>query len=387
MLGLKFRPLSAAFWVAAICTGLTSAQAQVGTDSDWSTADGDLRIYANASTLYPRDNWRSGMGARRDAGSLAYVEMQGSYRNLRWQGEYWIMGAEDGWRPSAAEGSYRPSGACAATRPNGYRPGDDADDYGEFDITFNAAENAFTGQKRWICRYPDGRARKGAWQPFNGARKGLVAQMQNSVAVPTGTVTTTPSGGTTPAPGGRTPREQREWDYRQCTYQLDIISLDIAQPDGSRRNTRFVRDFQIRPCTIDAAAFEKFQIDMLSPPADKRPAQLFLRSIQIEGIPGPSVDRNIRVPVRFLNPTISINLPFTGVPRPGSAIMNQIMPGRFCSAALWAAYMRYSDGTESAPFSVIISACGARNHPEQLPDTASGSEAPRVEDLKPRVRD
>ena len=387
MLSLNFRHLGKAFYVAAIFSGSTSAQAQVGTSSEWTTADGDVRIYVNTSTHYPRDNWRSGMGARRDAGSLAYIEMQGNYRYLRWQGEYWIMGAEDGWRPSDGGGSYRPTGTCAATRPNGYRPGDDANDYGEFDITFNAAENAFTGQKRWVCRYPDGRARKGAWQPFNGTRKGLVAHSQNSVAAPTGTVTTTPNGGTTPAPGGRTPREQREWEYRMCTSQLDIISLDIAQPDGSRRTTRFVRDFQIRPCTIDAAAFEKFQIDMLNPPADKRPTQLLLRSIQVEGIPGPTASRELRVPVRFLNPTVSINLPFSGVPRAGSAIMNQMMPGRFCGAAFWAAYMRYSDGSESAPFSLIVSTCGARNHPEQLPATASESEAPRVEDLKPRVRD
>lgn len=369
MFGLNSRQLVSVFTVVAICAGLTGAQAQVGTDSEWTTAEGDIRVRANATSHYPRENWRSGMGARREAGSHAFIEMQGSYRNLRWQGEYWIMGADESWRPSGTGGSYRPTGTCVGTRPAGYTTGDDARDYGEFDITFNAAENAFTGQKRWICRAADGRARKGAWEPFNGTRKGYVAVGQNTATAPTATIN--------PNPGSSSGGGSRSDPLGDCR------SVERAVLNINGQQMLFNRRYGIRPCSIDAAAFEKFQIDFINPEG-KRPTQVYLRSIRITGSPGINPGtREILIPATFSGRTASQNLPFMGDPRPGSAWFNLLMPGSFCGSAFWIAHLRFSDGSQSDPFTILTSECGMRNHPEEVPSSLSDSERIRVEEIKP----
>jgi hypothetical protein len=357
----RFLSVTAIFAVALAFHGV---QAQVGSDSEWTTAEGDIRIRANATSHYPRDNWRSGMGARDDAGPHAFIEMQGNYQNLRWQGEYWIMGAEASWRPSSADGSYRPA-ECVGTRPNGYTSADDARDYGEFDVIFNAAESAFTGQKRWICRYADGRTRKGPWVPFNGTRKGLLAAAQNTVRAPSGAVSPAPTGGTSGS--GGPPRNP----LGDCRDMERVVLF----ADGQQ--IRLNRRYGIRPCSIDATTFEKFQIDFINPEG-KRPTQLFLRAIQITGGPGINPDtREIVMPSTFTGRTAFQNLPFMGDPRPGSAWFNLLMPGSFCSSAFWLANLKYSDGSQSEPISVLTSECGARNHPEEL-SALRTDEAPEI---------
>lgn len=367
---LNSRHVVSAISVIAASVALSGAQAQVGSDSEWTTAGGDIRIRANATSHYPRDNWRSGMGARREAGPHAFIEMQGNYRYLRWQGEYWIMGAEDSWRPGSTGGIYRPTG-CVGMRPNGYTSGDDAHDYGEFDVTFNAAENAFTGQKRWICRQADGRARKGAWEPFNGTRKGYVATNQNSVTIPTTTIDPNPA---PPSPGSATTSGRTDDGCRG----LENVAL-VA--DGQR--IRINRRYGIRPCTLDAARLDKFQIDFINPEG-KRPIQLYMRAFRFAG--SPSADRSTRellLPVTFSGSSAYQRLPFMGDPRPGSAWFNLLMPGSFCNSAFWVAYLKFSDGTQSEPFAVLKSECGARNHPDQVPSSSSGQEAIRVKDIRP----
>ena len=373
MFDLNSRQIISAIAVVSASVALSGAQAQVGTDSEWTTAEGDIRIRANATSHYPRDNWRSGMGARRDAGPLAYIEMQGSYQNLRWQGEYWIMGAADGWRPANTGPAYRPS-ACVASRPNGYTVGDDANDYGEYDITFNAAENAFTGQKRWVCRSSDGRARKGAWEPFNGTRKGYVAAGQHTAPVPTAPINPNPSGsgGTS---GSGSPRSNPLGDCVDFTRVELIIDGTLVRPD---------RRYGIRPCQIDAASFEKFQIDFINPEG-KRPTQLLMKAFRLMGTPQIRPDRSsIVVPAVYSGKRAQQSLPFMGEPRAGSAWFNLLMPGSFCNSPFWIASFRFSDGSESAPFTFLFSECGARNHPEELPRSDSSPEAVRVKDVRPR---
>jgi hypothetical protein len=122
----------------------------VGRDSNWATDTGDLRIYVPDSPSYPRDNWRNGAGPRADIAPRAAVVMEGEYRNLRWKGNYWVMTSRD----------HKPHGSmCLGSRPTLYTAADDSYDYGIFDVTFNAAENSFTGTRQWQCRYPDGRTR------------------------------------------------------------------------------------------------------------------------------------------------------------------------------------------------------------------------------------
>lgn len=370
MFGVDKRQLVSSLSVVAFCAGLTGAQAQVGTDSEWTTEEGDIRVRAYATSHYPRDNWRSGMGARRDAGSLAYVEMQGSYQNLHWQGEYWVMGAADGWRPADTGPAYRPRG-CVATRPNGYTVGDDAADYGEYDITFNTAENAFTGQKRWVCRYPDGRARKGAWEPFNGTRKGYVAATQYSVPAPTAPVN--PNPGT----GGSSGSGTRSNPLGDCTG-MDKITL----MDGSR-TIPMSRRYGIRPCKIDAARLEKFQLDFLDPEG-KRPTQIILNAVRLTGtLTVGRATGGLVVPLQLTGRKTYQNLPFMGDPRPGSAWFNLLMPGSFCSSAFWTASLKFSDGSQSDPFTILFSECGARNHPEEVPGSGSGPEPVIVDGVKP----
>lgn len=360
--------------VLAAFTALSADVVRAQVVGDWETNFGDLRIYNDrtGATINPRYDM-SASGARRDVGDLAFILMHGEYDRLRFKGDWWILG-----RP---RGSTPPRRSCVPSRPPLYTSADDTREYGVFLINFNAAENSFTGTIQWHCRNADGRTREGPLETFTGRRKGSDLQ----VYVPpsraaTGAIDPNPNPGGSPAPGGRSAREQREWDYRQCTQQLDLISLNIAGANGSRQLTRFVRDFQIRPCAIDATAFEKFQIDLLNPPPDKRPSQLVLRSILVEGSPAGGPPVGIQVPVRFLPTTITRNLPFVGVPRAGSAIRDQIMPGNFCNAALWLAYMRYSDGTESPPFSAITSECGIRNHPEQIPPSSGTAEKARIKE-------
>lgn len=372
MFGLNSRQIFSAVAVVSASVAMGGVRAQVGSDSEWTTAEGDIRVRANATSHYPRDNWRTGMGARREAGPHAFVEMQGSYRYLRWQGEYWIMGADDSWRPGSTGGAYRPTGTCIGTRPAGYTSGDDARDYGEFDVTFNAAENAFTGQKRWICRAADGRARKGPWEPFNGTRKGYAVVGQNTAVVPNAQVNPNPGNGGGGGSGGA--RSDPLGDCR--SFERAVLNVDGQQ-------IRFNRRYGIRPCSIDAARLEKFQIDFINPEG-KRPVQVQLRAIRITGSPGINPGtREILIPATFTGQMAHQNLPFMGDPRPGSAWFNLLMPGSFCNAAFWAAHLKFSDGTQSDPFTLLSSECGARNHPEQVPRSTSSSETIRVDDLEP----
>lgn len=362
--------------IAAVILALApGAAAQVV--GDWETNLGDLRIFRDRTGTAINPNYNmSASGARHEVGPLAFVVMHGKYERLHFKGDWWIMG-----RPRESD----PPRRCVGTRPPLYTSADDTREYGEVIITFNAAENSFTGTVQWHCRSSDGRTRKGPLETLTGTRKGSNMQVYRQPERVNATIDPNPNpGGTPPAPGGRNAREQREWDYRQCTHQLDLFRLNIAGAGSTRQQVSFVRDFQIRPCEIDAAALEKFQIDMLSPPAEKRPSSLILRSIQVEGAPvrGSASDPFL-VPVRYLPTTITKPLPFVGVPRAGSSIMNQIMPGNFCNAALWLANLRYSDGTESPPFSLLTSECGVRRHPEQLPADSGGSRPVSRDELKP----
>lgn len=334
--------------VSAACTLLaTNGAAQVGRDSEWSSPQGDIRIYVGNGTHYPSSNWRTGNGPRRDAGPLAFVEMQGQFQNLRWQGQYWVMGAEDSHRPNGRR--------CVATRPNGYGTGDGAYDYGEFDITFNAAENSFTGQRRWVCRDPEGRTRRGAWEPYTGTRKGLAVVGQPSAPAPTATVDTTPT--TPPAGAGESP----SMPVNDCASMERFVLLI----DGQRY--RKTPRYGIRPCKLDAAQADKFQVDLINPEG-KRPTRVYLRSVRITG--SISIDRatgELTVPARFSGHSASVNLPFVGEPRAGSVVLNRMMPGSFCSSAFWLAWLDFSDGTRSEPVATMISECGARAHPEEMP--------------------
>jgi len=322
---------------------VSSANAQVGRNSTWETETGEIRIFVPDSSTYPRDNWRSGSGSRSDVGELAFVQMQGEYRNLKWKGEYWVMGARD----------HRPHGSiCLGSRPNGFTPVDDSYDYGIFDVTFNAAENSFTGTRQWQCKYPDGRTRQGPVETFNGTRSGITAAMRPTRAVPNGPVSSDPGTGGTPT----TPFPERQ--------DCDELRGFIIRADG--REIASSPRYFVRPCTIDALSGEKFQIDIINPEG-KRPMRLALRGFRLDSLLPNPVSRAITLSGRFTSDTYVQGLPFTGDPARGSAIMNQTMSGRFCNSAIWIAYLDFSDGTQSEPMGALLSKCGARLHPDQLP--------------------
>lgn len=363
-MNLVHRTINRVLGIALFGTLLaTSADAQLGRDSEWTSPQGDIRIYVGNSSHYPATNWRTGNGPRRDAGPQAFVEMQGQYQNLRWQGQYWVMGAEDSHRPNG--------GRCVGTRPNGYVVGDDAYEYGEFDVTFNAAENSFNGQRRWICRDPEGRTRRGAWEPYTGTRKGYAVATPATARAPTATVDTTP----TPPPAGTGGAPPVPSDDCPAMERLVVLA------DGQRY--RKTPRYAIRPCKLDALEGDKFQVD-LTDPEGKRPTRVYARAFRITG--ALSVHRSTReltIPARFSGYTVSASLPFVGEPRAGSAIFNRTMPGAFCNSAFWLAWLDFSDGSRSDPIAVLMSECGARLHPEEVPAGSPGSEIIRVKELKP----
>jgi hypothetical protein len=100
------------------------------------------------------------------------------------------------------------------------------------------------------------------------------------------------------------------------------------------------------------------------------------------------VTRNLAMTGRFTPETYAQGLPFAGDPRPGSSIMNLTMSGRFCNSAFWVAYLDFSDGSQSEPVGMLVSKCGARLHPEQLPPLtgprAGEGEGVRRANPKPR---
>ncbi len=334
------------FATAGLATALfppSGAGAQVGRDSTWVTDTGDLRIYVPDSPSYPRENWRNGAGPRADIAPRAAVVMEGEYRNLRWKGRYWVMTSRD----------HKPHGSmCLGSRPTLYTAADDSYDYGIFDVTFNAAENSFTGTRQWQCRYPDGRTRTGPIEIFSGTRSGITTAMQPTLAVPTAPIVPNPASAGSPD----------SWlpDRRNCDEMRGLV----IRVDG--RDIPTTSRYVIRPCTLDALTGDKFQIDMPNPEG-KRPMRLALRGFNLNDIQPDPETRNLILTGRFTPDTYAQGLPFAGDPRPGSSIMNLTMSGRFCNSAFWIAYLDFSDGSQSEPIGALLSKCGARLHPEQLP--------------------
>lgn len=317
--------------IAAAATCLAPpAAAQVA--GDWDTTLGQVTVRRDGRVA---PGWTTGTGRQlpiRPGGQL--VNLEGRMTGLRWTGDWFSFG------PSPNPGT-RP--CPVPSRPRGYTARDNTQYFGDFDVTFNAAETRFTGTFRWVCRHENGRVRYGPATPFTGTRRNTLTQDGNpgsSRDVPTHT----PSDRLLPK--GRTIDPYRP-GARGSAYCNSLNGPTIVA--GNRTPIRFSTRYRSRPCI--AGPLEKIEVAMIDPEG-KRATQIIAREYRIS-----TVSRGQPTIIRLTGANARAVIPFAGVPARGTLVRGNL-GAAICNGDLWLLHLRFSDGTDSDPIGTVQSRCG-----------------------------
>lgn len=304
-----------------------AASAQV--DGEWETTLGSATLRIDKSVNPPRI---STYIRRREANPMLgwrNIRLDGRFSDYLGDGLVW-RGLWHMPRDRSPEPDMRP---CSTTSvPRGGNPRYDATVYwGNFTVTFNAAENRFDGYL-YSC---DGRRRTSP--RITGTRLATSA-----AAVPP----------TTTAPATRA---------AQGCDETGADTTVLRDTYGRIAPLEFSPRYKLGPCTIDALRGDKFDI-LLVNPEGKRPVRLVMKGVRSLG----RVRHNgaNALGLEYAHGSFSVGLPFVGDPTPNTVIRDRTMRAEFCNAIYWLAFLDFSDRTQSPPIAMVVSECGRRLNPE-----------------------
>ncbi|OYX50841.1 MAG: hypothetical protein B7Y97_06390 [Sphingomonas sp. 32-66-10] len=305
---------------------------------DWDTTLGQITIRREARVA---PGWTTGTGRQlpvRPRGQL--VNLEGRMAGLRWTGDWFSLGPS----PNPAT---RP--CPVPSKPRGYSDRDNTAYFGDFTVTFNAAETRFTGTYRWVCRHQNGRVRYGPATAFSGTHRNTYTQDGN----PRESRDVPPVTRSEPVESDRPRLDPYRPGARSAEFCNSLRGSTIIA--GTRTPIRFSGRYRSRPCYI--GPLDKIEVAM-DDPEGKRPTQVIAREYKVSTISG---DQTI---IRLTGGNIRAVLPFAGVPVRGSLVRGTLGTA-ICSGDTWLLHLRFSDGTDSEPIGTVISRCGPANRPRR----------------------
>jgi hypothetical protein len=241
--------------------------------------------------------------------------LDGEYRNLGWKGRWLYFGTSPFPGMSLCRNTHE--SRLGTTRY-----------YGSFMVTFNAAENAFTGIMT-NCDVPLSDTFRS--RPFGGTRRNTLTGPPPTTRAPTGGITTTPGGDGLPPVIDATP-----------------VGFDPCR-DRNRLAVTFSSAFASRPCII--AVTQQLQIDALVN-GSQRPTTVIFR-----GFARAPTTFGSRINIAMTGQTFRLGLPNRGLPTV-STPFRVTLPGGICRDDFWLVYLLMSDGTETDSIGVVNSMCG-----------------------------
>jgi len=241
--------------------------------------------------------------------------LDGEYRNLGWKGRWLYFGTSPFPRMSLCPNTHE--SRLGTTRY-----------YGSFMVTFNAAENAFTGIMT-NCDVPLSDTLRS--RPFGGTRR-------NTITDSAPRTTPAPTGGLTTTPGGEGPLEP---------IDVTPLAFDPCYP-SNRPAVPFSTAFAARPCYVSVG--QVLQIDALVN-GSQRPTTMIAKGF-VRASRG-------REPIRisWTGQAMRLGLPNRGVPTV-STPFRVTLPGGVCRDDFWLVTLLMSDGTETPAIGVLNSRCG-----------------------------
>lgn len=292
---------------AAVFLLVPAVQAQMV--GDWDSDLGQFRLEIQRSSSNPAPNW---VVARTRHDTAGEVVLEGGITNLVWEGQWYYY--ED--RPLT--GMRRCARRDGLGRPTMV--------HGRFRVTFNAAEDRFSGI--WVAC--DGMGPERVLQvPFNGARRNTVgAAAPRTVLVPGGGLSSNPDGA-----GERGPSRLR---LHYCDFSVLDVRLSPA--------------FSVVPCQWSAGKGIQINVNAAQ---SQRPVTVIFESFE----PVPSGGTGERFGVRQTGASFRLGLPFRGVPPVGYAYA-VTLPGAVCRSDTWLVRLAMSDGTVTDIVGVGVSLCG-----------------------------
>jgi hypothetical protein len=295
---------------------------------DWDSDLGQFRLEIQRSSSNPAPNW---VVARTRHDTAGEVVLEGGITNLVWEGQWYYY--ED--RPLT--GMRRCARRDGLGRPTMV--------HGRFRVTFNAAEDRFSGI--WVAC--DGMGPERVLQvPFNGARRNTVgAAAPRTVLVPGGGLSSNPDGA-----GERGPSRPR---FEPC----DLSVWDLRQYPA----------FSVMPCKWLAGKGIQINVNAAQ---SQRPVTVIFEAVEPFRVAGD------RIGARPTGVSFRLGLPFRGVPPVGYAYA-VTLPGAVCRSDYWLVRLAMSDGTVTDIVGAGASLCG----PSRFGDVI-GPRIEQIESIEPR---